>query len=160
RGLITADKPESQEICFVVDNDYGGFIARNAPDAVRPGPILDRNGRVLGEHRGIVYYTVGQRRGLFLSSPTPLHVVEVHAERNALVVGDESELYRPGLEASGLSWVSIAPPETRIRVQVKVRYRAPEVGATIEPLGAGRVRVLFDEPQKSVTPGQAAVFYD
>jgi tRNA-specific 2-thiouridylase len=159
-GLVTADKPESQEICFVADNNYGGFIARYAPDAVRPGPILDCDGRVLGEHRGLVYYTVGQRRGLFLSSPEPRYVVGIDAEANALIVGPERELYRAGLEASGVNWVSIDPPSGSIRATIKIRYRAPEVGATIEPMGGDAVRVAFDEPQKSVTPGQAVVFYD
>ncbi|HZQ98005.1 MAG TPA: tRNA 2-thiouridine(34) synthase MnmA [Chloroflexota bacterium] len=159
-GLVTADKPESQEICFVADNNYGGFIARYAPDAVRPGPILDRDGKVLGTHRGLVYYTVGQRRGLFLSSAEPCYVVEIDAEANALIVGPERELYRAGLEASGVNWVSIETPNASIRATVKIRYRAPEVGATIEPIGGDAVRVAFDEPQKSVTPGQAVVFYD
>jgi tRNA-specific 2-thiouridylase len=159
-GLVTADKPESQEICFVADNNYGGFIARYAPDAVRPGPILDREGRQLGEHRGIVYYTVGQRRGLFLNTAEPLFVVEIDAQLNALVVGPESDLYRIGLIAEDVNWVSIAPPIGAFRATVKIRYRAPEVGATLERLDDARVRVLFDEPQKSVTPGQAAVFYD
>jgi tRNA-specific 2-thiouridylase len=107
-----------------------------------------------------VYYTVGQRRGLFLNSPDLLYVVEIDAERNALVVGAESELYRTGLIAEEVSWVSIAPPIGSIRATVKIRYRAPEVGVTLERLDDSRVRALFDEPQKSVTPGQAAVFYD
>lgn len=159
-GLVTADKPESQEICFVADNNYGGFIARYAPEAARPGPIVDRRGRELGEHRGIVYYTVGQRRGLFLNSPQPLYVVEIDAARNAVVVGEEAELFRNGLVADEVNWVSTPPPVGVIRADVKIRYRAPEVGAALEPVGGGRVRVLFDEPQKSVTPGQAAVFYE
>jgi tRNA-specific 2-thiouridylase len=159
-GLITAEKPESQEICFVADNNYGGFIARYAPDAVRPGPILDQDGRLLGEHRGIVYYTVGQRRGLFLNTPEPLYVLEIDAEQNALVVGPESGLYRTGLIAEDVNWVSIAPPDQALRASVKIRYRAPEVSATVDPIGDGRVRILFDEPQKSVTPGQAVVVYD
>jgi tRNA-specific 2-thiouridylase len=159
-GLITAEKPESQEICFVADNDYGGFIARYAADAVRPGPIVDRAGRELGEHRGIVYYTVGQRRGLGIASGEPLYVVEIDAERNAVVVGAEDELLRHGLETEPVNWVAINTPAAPIRAAVKIRYRAPEVPVTIEPLASGGVRAWFETPLKAVTPGQAAVFYD
>lgn len=159
-GLVTADKPESQEICFVTDNDYAAFIATHAPEAARPGAIVDREGRHLGEHRGVVHYTVGQRRGLGLPGPAPLYVVEIDAGKNEVVVGDASELERVGLEADEFNWVAIDPPRESIRAAVKIRYRAPEVPCLVEPLGDDRVRVLFDVPLKAVSPGQAAVLYD
>ena len=124
-----------------------------------PGPILDMAGRRLGQHRGVVHYTVGQRRGLGLSSPEPLYVIDVDPRRNAVVVGRESELQRQGLEADEFNWVSIPPPRGAIRAAVKIRYRAPEVPCTVEPLGDERVRVHFDTPLKAVSPGQAAVLY-
>jgi tRNA-specific 2-thiouridylase len=157
-GLVTADKPESQEICFVTDNDYAGFVEQYGGESP-PGPILDLAGRQLGQHRGVVHYTVGQRRGLGLSSPEPLYVIDVDPHRNAVVVGPESELQRDGLEADELNWVSIAPPRAAIRAAVKIRYRAPEVPCTVAPLGDDRVRVRFETPLKAVTPGQAAVLY-
>jgi tRNA-specific 2-thiouridylase len=157
-GLVTADKPESQEICFVADNDYARFVEEYAGES-RPGPILDLSGRRIGEHRGVVHYTVGQRRGLGISSPEPVYVIDVDPGRNALVVGRESELQRDGLEADEFNWVSIAPPRGPIRAEVKIRYRAPEVPCTVEPLSGARVRVRFDTPLKAVAPGQAAVLY-
>jgi tRNA-specific 2-thiouridylase len=158
-GLVTADKPESQEICFVTDGRYAGFVEQYAGDS-RPGPILDLAGRQLGQHRGVVHYTVGQRRGLGIASPEPLYVIDVDADRNALVVGRESELQRDGLEADDVNWVSIAPPTRPFRAAVKVRYRAPEVPCLVEPLGPDRLRARFDTPLKAITPGQAAVLYD
>ena len=159
-GLITADKPESQEICFVASGSYADFIARSAPDAVRPGPIVDRDGRRLGQHRGVVYYTIGQRRGLFLSSTEPLFVTEIDAERNTIVVGTEQELLRPGFVVERMNWVSVAEPSRPRRAEARIRSRAAEVPCTLAPLGDGRALVRFDQPQKAVTPGQAAVFYD
>src|SRR5437867_1851717 len=108
RGLVTADKPESQEICFVASGGYADFIARMSPDAIRPGPIVDTSGRLRGQHRGVVHYTIGQRRGLFLSSPEPLFVTEIDAERNTIVVGPEHELFRRGFLVERMNWVSIA----------------------------------------------------
>ncbi len=157
--LVTADKPESQEICFVTDNNYAGFIERYAPEAARPGEIVDSLGQVLGEHLGIVHYTIGQRRGLQLTSPHPLYVLDIDANSNRIVVGPEIGLQRVGLEAESVNWLSISPPVGPLTCGIKIRYRAPEVGATVTPLDHGRARVVFDAPLKSVTPGQAVVFY-
>ena len=157
--LVTADKPESQEICFVTDNNYAGFIERYAPQAVQLGEIVDSLGQVLGEHRGIVHYTIGQRRGLQLTSSVPLYVLDIDANSNRIVVGAESELQRIGLEAESVNWISISPPVRPLTCGIKIRYRAPEVGATVTALDDGRARVVFDAPLKSVTPGQAVVFY-
>jgi tRNA-specific 2-thiouridylase len=160
RGLPTADKAESQEICFVPDGDYAGFVERQSPAEERGGAITDSAGRVLGRHRGVHRYTVGQRKGLGLTSPRPLYVLAVLPDSRTVVVGDESELGADRLTARDVNWLSVTPPAGPLRVQVKIRYRHAEAEAVIEPLAGDRVRVRFDQPQRAVTPGQAAVFYD
>jgi tRNA-uridine 2-sulfurtransferase len=160
RSLPTADKPESQEICFVPDDDYAGFVERHAPPAERGGAIVDADGRELGRHAGVHRYTVGQRRGLGLTSTRPLYVLAVRPESRTVVVGDEEQLEAPGLVARDVNWVSIAPPSDDRRAGVQIRYRAAEASATIRPRPDGRVEVVFDSPQRAVTPGQAAVFYE
>lgn len=158
RGLATAGRPESQEICFIPDGDYRRFLSARLP--AQPGPILDLSGRVLGTHRGLACYTVGQRKGLGLSGqPHPLFVVALRPEENALVVGPEEALLSPVLEAGDVSFVSGKWPEEPLRVEAKVRYRTPESPAWLFPLEEGRVRVEFDTPQRAITPGQAVVFY-
>jgi tRNA-specific 2-thiouridylase len=159
RKLPVADKPESQEICFVPDGDYAAFVEREAAPADRSGPIVDAEGRRLGAHAGIHRFTVGQRKRLGLTSRRPLYVLELEPDTRTVVVGAEQQLEAPGLVAKDVNWVSIAPPCRPLRATVKIRYRASEVGATITPLPR-RVRVDFDAPQRAVTPGQAAVFYD
>jgi tRNA-specific 2-thiouridylase len=160
RGLPTADKPESQEICFVPDGDYAGFVERQAPAEDRSGPIQDREGRTLGRHGGIHRFTVGQRRGLGLAARHPLYVLEVRQEGRSVVVGGEAELDRAGLVARDVSWISGEPPGREIRATVRIRHRSAEVPAVVLPQPAGRARVRFDSPCRAVTPGQAAVFYD
>jgi len=160
RRLPTADKAESQEICFVPDDDYAGFVERQAPAADRSGPILDTEGRALGKHDGIHRFTVGQRKGLGLASARPLYVLRVVPEERAVVVGEESALAGQTLVAREVNWLSIAHPERPLRAAAKIRYRHPEAPATIEPLPDGRARLHFDAPQRAITPGQAAVFYD
>jgi tRNA-specific 2-thiouridylase len=165
-GLDTAEKPESQEICFVPDGDYARFVedyARyemgRALDSAK-GDIATTGGEVLGEHAGLHRYTVGQRRGLGVAAPEPLYVVRIDVPRNRLVVGKKQELLGSSLVASGVNWISIAPPDAPVKTAARIRYRAPESPATITPLGQGRARVEFDEPQPAITPGQAVVFYD
>ena len=164
-GLYVAEKRESQEICFVPDGDYAGFIDRyleaEGREDEKPGggEIVDARGRVLGEHGGVHRYTVGQRRGLGLSRPLPLYVVRVEAEGNRVVVGGEDELHASEFNAAGVNWVAFDEPRGEVRADVRVRYRHAEAPATITPLGDGRVRVRFDEPQRAITPGQATVFY-
>ena len=160
RGLPTADKAESQEICFVPDGDYAAFVERQDPQAAQPGPIRDAAGRVLGTHGGVHRFTVGQRKGLGLSSPRPFYVLRVVPEERAVVVGEEADLEGTTLEAAEVNWLSIPPPQGPLRTAVKIRYRHPEAPATVLPLGEGRVRVTFDAPQRAITPGQAVVFYD
>jgi tRNA-uridine 2-sulfurtransferase len=159
-GLPVASKPESQEICFVPDNNYGGFLEERVPGIATPGPIIDKEGRVLGEHRGIIFYTIGQRRGLGLAAPRPLYVIAIDPDRNAVVVGEESDLYVEALVAHEVNLVAVEALTEPLDVTAKIRYRAAEVGASLTPLPEGRLQVSFQRPQKGVAPGQAVVFYD
>ncbi|HKY04322.1 MAG TPA: aminomethyltransferase beta-barrel domain-containing protein, partial [Blastocatellia bacterium] len=131
-----------------------------ADAALDQGAIETSEGRVLGEHAGLYRYTVGQRKGIGVSSPEPLYVVKIDVPRNRLVVGKRDELYQASLVATGVNWISISPPVEPVRASVRIRYRAVEAAATIEVIKAGEVRVDFDSPQAAITPGQAAVFYD
>jgi tRNA-specific 2-thiouridylase len=159
-GLPTADKHESQEICFVPDGDYARFVERQSPAEDRSGPIVDPAGRELGRHAGVHRFTVGQRRGLGLTAPRPLFVLRVEPASKSVVVGEAEQLKSPALLARDVNWVSMPPPCREFRASVKIRYRAASAAATLQPLPGRRVRVRFDEPQRAVTPGQAAVFYD
>lgn len=158
-GLVTAAKPDSQETCFVPHNDYAGFVRQRVPAAARPGPILNREGEVLGSHPGIALFTVGQRKGLGIAGGKPLYVLEIIPGRNAIVVGEEEELYSPGLIADDLNWVSVGEPSEAIRVAAKIRYRAAEVPALARMQEDGTLAIEFDEPQRAVSPGQAVVLY-
>jgi tRNA-specific 2-thiouridylase len=160
RGLPVAEKAESQEICFVPDGDYASFVERQSPGADRSGPIVDSTGQELGRHRGIHAFTVGQRRGLGLTSPRPLYVLDVVPEERAVVVGEDEALLGDRLVARDVNWLSVPEPRASRRAAVRIRYRHAEAPATLSPLGQGRVEVVFDEPQRAITPGQAAVFYD
>ena len=158
-GLPVADKPDSQEICFIPDGDYRTFVAeRHKP---RPGKLVDTSGTVLGQHPGIHFFTVGQRRGLGLNgnTGTPRYVVRIDAETNKVVLGREEKLYRSVFWASGVSYTAGEPPEGPIEVNAKIRYKASESAATVVP-HVGWAEVRFEEPQRAVTPGQAVVFYD
>jgi tRNA-specific 2-thiouridylase len=159
RGLPVADKPESQEICFVPDGDYAAFVERRAEPADRSGPIVDSAGRTLGRHEGIHRFTVGQRRGLGLTAPRPLFVLKVLPETRTVVVGDPEELARDTFTVRDVNWLSIARPDGPIEAGVKIRSRAQEAAAVVRPLPGSRAEVAFREPQRAVTPGQAAVFY-
>ncbi len=159
RGLKVADKRESQEICFVPDNDYRGFLNRESPDSLKPGDIISTRGEKLGEHSGIANYTIGQRRGLGITSSRPLYVVDIIPEKNTIVVGQQEELYSSGLISETNNFVAGYPPDTPLQVEVKIRYRSPLVPATIDLIGEDKVKVVFEEKQKAVTPGQAVVFY-
>ena len=158
--LPIANKPESQEICFIPDNDYPRFIKGYITDGVKPGPILDQQGNVLGEHQGIIFYTIGQRKGLGMSAREPLYVVAINREENAIIVGSKEEVCGTELTASGLNWIAMAVPECPVRVKAKIRYLHQEAQATVTPLGENEVQVKFEESQMALTPGQAVVFYD
>ena len=158
--LGVAHKEESQEVCFIPDNDYRKFLAsRGKKEAFKPGEIVDQKGRVLGSHRGIQYYTVGQRRGLRIGGTDPLYVLKLDRERNCVVVGRKEELLANGLVASKLNWISFSQLKGEVKALAQIRYRHSGVPAILSPLEGGRVRVRFQIPQKSVTPGQAVVFY-
>jgi tRNA-specific 2-thiouridylase len=158
-NLPTANRSESQDLCFLAGQDYRDFIRRNAPGIARPGPILDRAGQTLGEHYGLAYYTIGQRKGLGIPSSVPLYVLAKDAATNTLVVGVETELGSQELTAGEVNWVAGTAPAGPSRLQVKTRYTAREAWAMVTPLEPGRVDVRFEEPQRDLTPGQAAVFY-
>ena len=160
RGLATAHKPESMDICFIPDNDYHRFMREEQPDALRPGPIVDRRGNVLGQHNGLPLYTIGQRKGLGITSKVPMYVIELDNARNLLIVGTSDELEAPELIAENFSFVSDTWPTGEIRCQAQIRSHATAAPATVEPLEVGTVRVRFDQPQRAVTPGQALVLYD
>jgi tRNA-specific 2-thiouridylase len=159
RSLPTADKPESQEICFVPDGDYASFVERSAPERVQAGTIEDSSGRVLGRHEGVHRFTVGQRRGLGLSAGLPLYVLSVEPG-GRVQVGGAHELLRSSCTASGVNWLSIATPEAPFEATVQIRSRHEGARARVTPLGKDRAEVCFSSPQRAVTPGQAAVFYD
>jgi tRNA-specific 2-thiouridylase len=183
RGMPVATKAESQEICFVASNDYRGFIDRYAAarlterEAVgigvsgtasngrsliplpKPGPIYDLQGKQLGRHRGLAYYTIGQRKGLGISSQEPLHVVHIDAAENALIVGPASALERTEFTVGKMHYVSGEIPTEPFKARVRVRYKAPEQPARVIPVDATHVQVTLLHPQRAITPGQAAVFY-
>jgi tRNA-specific 2-thiouridylase len=160
RGLITADKPDSQEICFVTNGSYGDYLAGELEGSERSGPIVSLAGDVLGEHRGIYRYTIGQRKGLGLNVGRPLFVVAIDPDSNTITVGEEADLFQRELVAEEPAFVSIPALDGPQRVLAKVRYRMAEAPATISPAEGGSVRVVFDQPQRAITPGQAVVFYD
>lgn len=159
RNLPVADKQESQEICFVVEGDYRDFLSQRIPKAISPGPIVDLAGRRLGTHRGLPFYTVGQRQGLGIAGERPLYVVRLDVEANTLVVGDAEQAFAPGLLASQPNWIALEEFRSPVAVQAKIRYGARGAPAVIEPAGQGRVQVHFELPQRAITPGQAVVFY-
>ena len=161
-GLVAARKPESQDLCFLPRGDLQGFLKARLNGGLKPGEIVDLEGRVLGRHQGLAFYTIGQRRGLGISAKERLYVVALDVERNRVIVGPEEALYAEGLIAEEVHLIyepEALRAEGRVRVEVKVRYRGPAVPATLERLNVSRVRVLFDAPQRAVTPGQLAVFY-
>ena len=158
-GLVTARKGESQDICFIPDGDYGAFLERWIGCDLPEGPILDQQGSVLGRHRGAARYTIGQRRGLDLPMGEKVYVIGKDMERNAVTIGPESALYRSRVLVEGVNWLSVPEPANAFRAGAKLRYRQAEQPCTVEPLDGHRLCLLFDEPQRAPTPGQAAVVY-
>ncbi len=161
--LRTADKPESMETCFVPERDVRGFVASRSESAgaatLMPGPIESTDGRVIGEHSGLASYTVGQRKGLGVTSPDPLYVVRMKPETNTLVVGDENDVMASSLVAGSVTWTA-GVPASSVRAQVRVRHRHSPASAGLSLNADGTVLVRFDAPQRAPAPGQAAVFYD
>jgi tRNA-specific 2-thiouridylase len=164
-GLELAQKPDSQEICFIPGGSYSQFLSayldeqgREMPDS--SGELVSTSGEVLGRHEGIHSFTVGQRKGLGLSSPDPLYVLKIHPDSHAVEVGRDSDLLSRTLIADRLNWVSIEEPSEPIRVSIKIRHRHEPAAATLRVTGPDRIEATFDEPQRAITPGQSAVFYD
>ena len=158
RGMRVADKPDSQEICFVPDGEYASVVDRHLP-ADRSGLVIDAQGRVVGKHDGVHHFTVGQRKGLGISAPEPLYVVKLDADRRLVHVGPRAALDRPALSASGVNWVAGTPPADGFRAEVQIRSRHAAAAARVAPIGLDRMDVEFDTPQAAITPGQAAVVF-
>jgi tRNA-specific 2-thiouridylase len=159
QGLPVAEKADSQEVCFVFDNDHRRFLRERIPDSFKPGPILMEDGSEVGRHEGLAGHTIGQRRGLRVAWREPLYVVALDLKRNAVILGPNRSLHTNGLSASALHWIAGAPPGAEFRGQAKIRYRNPHNPCTVR-LEGDRAEVLFDAPVRAVTPGQAVVFYD
>ncbi|HMP40249.1 MAG TPA: tRNA 2-thiouridine(34) synthase MnmA [Roseiflexaceae bacterium] len=160
RGLASADRPESQDICFVPGGDYRNLLREERPESLRPGPIVDRSGRELGQHSGLPGYTIGQRRGLGIAAGEPLYVTGVDVARNALVVGPAAELQRHELSAAQVTFVDGSWPATSFDCLAQIRSHAAPVAVTVQPEGYGRMQVGFAQPQRAVARGQAVVLYD
>jgi tRNA-specific 2-thiouridylase len=165
-GLKVAEREESQEICFVADNDYPGFIrdwesegTSHPKREIEPGPIFNLKGEELGEHRGIPFYTIGQRRGLGISAGKPLYVVRIDAKKNAVYVGENEELFSSSFVVSNVRWVSLDHLDTETKCEIKIRYQHIPQRGTIYPLTDNQIMVKFDQAERAITPGQSAVFY-
>ena len=159
-GLANAQRPDSQDICFIPEGDYTAFLRRHGGVELIPGDFVDRDGRVLGRHRGLPCYTTGQRKGLGVSAEAPLYVLEKNAAGNTVTLGPDSALYTRDLTAEEMNWISIPSLNGPMAVTAKTRHSQREAAALAEPLPEGRIRVVFQEPQRAVTPGQAVVLYD
>lgn len=158
-GLPVAERRDSQDLCFVADGDYRRYLSERMPESVRPGPIRDSAGRVLGEHRGLAHYTIGQRKGLAISGPEPLYVLELNATDNTLIVGTVDELGRDLCFVQHVSWVADEPPYHSFEAVARIRYKARDATVTVNVLDNRTLRVEFVEPQRDITPGQALVLY-
>jgi tRNA-specific 2-thiouridylase len=163
-GLDLAQKPDSQEICFIPGGSYSQFLkayldeqGRELPD--NSGELVTAGGEVVGRHEGIHGFTVGQRKGLKLSTPEPMYVLKIHPDSHAVQVGSDEQLMSRELKANRLNWVSMAEPKADVRVAIKIRHRHEPAAATLRVVGSDCVEAIFDEPQRAITPGQAAVFY-
>jgi tRNA-specific 2-thiouridylase len=159
-GLDVADKPDSQEICFVPDGDYAAFVAAHEPHAARSGAIVDEAGQTLGSHGGVHRFTVGQRKGLGVAGPAPLYVLKIDADSGQIVVGPRASLERTTLTASMVNWVGVSAPESWLPVSAQIRHRHRPATGRVRTLPDQRAELVFDAPQPAITPGQAVVFYD
>ncbi|MGN1409982.1 MAG: tRNA 2-thiouridine(34) synthase MnmA [Eubacteriales bacterium] len=159
-GFYNADKPDSQDICFVPNGDYASVIELHTGKRPDEGNFVDKNGNILGRHKGVIHYTVGQRKGLGISAPEPLYVCKICPQDGNVVLGRNEELYSRETDAADFNWISGSVPQGEFRCKVKIRYRQTEQWAKITPTGEKTVHIAFDEPQRAITPGQAAVLYD
>jgi len=159
-GFVNADKPDSQDICFVPDGDYASVIETNTGKTYPPGDFTDEAGNVMGRHKGIIHYTVGQRRGLGISSTEPWYVKRLDVPDNRVILSRNQDLFSKEVKVSDFNWISGHAPEGPVRCTAKIRYRHKEQPASAFPEGEDKVTILFDEPVRAVTAGQAAVIYD
>lgn len=157
--LVVANKPDSEDICFITDGNYKTFLENNSNLKPKQGNIVNKNGNVLGKHKGLYYYTIGQRKGLGISYKVPLFVTGFNKARNEVIVGEMEDLFKKEMEVCNVNLLLIDKLEKEMKVSVKTRYSSKQANATISPLENGNIKVEFDEPQKSLTPGQSAVFY-
>lgn len=160
QGFLNAEKPDSQDICFVPDGDYAAFIRRYTGKSYPDGPFVTTRGEIIGRHRGIIHYTVGQRKGLGISSDRPLYVQSIDAAKNTVVLGENRELFGTELNAVNFNWIAFETPPDILRAKAKIRYRHREQWATVEVTGKNTVHLVFDAPQRAETRGQAVVLYD
>lgn len=160
QNFINANKSDSQDICFVTNGKYSDFIEKYTGKTYEAGDFVDIDGNVLGRHSGIIRYTIGQRKGLGVSFSEPLYVVKVDVEKNQVVLGKNEDLFSRELIADDFNWISIEDIDAPLRVKARVRYRHTEQWANVEKLSDGRIRIVFDEPQRAITKGQSVVLYD
>ncbi len=159
-GFINAQKPDSQDICFVPDGDYARVIELNTGKTYKEGDFIDKNGNVLGRHKGVIHYTIGQRKGLGISAATPLYVTNIDIQSNTVTLGEDGDLYTDMATVDDFNFISGDIPTEPFRCAAKVRYRQKEQPATAYPDSDGKVKIVFDAPQRAITPGQSAVLYD
>lgn len=159
-GLVNYGKPDSQDICFIPDGDYAGYIVKHSGITPESGEICAHDGRILGRHTGIIKYTIGQRKGLGLVSENPLYVTGKDAVNNRVFVGGNAELYNNSLTARELNWIAFSELKSDMRLFARTRYSQPEQPCTVTPIDENNVKVIFDSPQRAITPGQSVVFYD
>lgn len=159
-GFINANKPDSQDICFVPDGDYAQVISLQTGKPPVGGNFVDKEGNILGRHKGIIHYTVGQRKGLGISGPQPLYVCKICPKSGNIILGSNDDLLSKEANVSDFNWISGIAPQKEFRCKVKIRYRQPEQWATVTPTGENTVHITFDQAQRAITAGQAAVLYD
>lgn len=159
RGLTVANKPDSQEICFVPDDDYGAFLQERFGEEIKPGPFITTKGEIVGKHKGLPLYTIGQRKGLGIALGEPAYVVALDPKRNAVILGSNEEVFGQGLLARDVNFIKMDELPGQVEVEAKIRYSAKAATAEISPGDEGRVVVRFRQPQRAITPGQAVVFY-
>lgn len=158
-GLSVAERQDSQDLCFLAGQDYREFLTRHMPEIVKPGKIITGDGRVVGEHQGLGFYTIGQRKGLGIASSKPLYVIEKRGDENLLVVGEAGDLRFYGLTATRVNWVAGFPPAARFNGEIKIRYKAHLAPGEVIVLSEDRIEIRFDPPLRDITPGQRAVIY-
>ncbi len=159
-GLEVANKPDSQDICFVPDNDYAAVIEKEVPDKIPPkGNFVDKDGKILGQHKGIIHYTVGQRKGLNLSMGHPVFVTKIDCDKNEVVIGENEDVFSNELTCHALNFMAVEDLKEKTVVKAKIRYAHAGTNCTIEKIGKDKVKCIFEEPVRAVTPGQSVVFY-